>query len=315
MPPKKKGKQSYICPICDDQIDDSTQQSIWCDGECATWLHRGCAGLSKDAHSKLNGTNTPFYCPHCRLVKQEKEIESLKTSLSDLSKKLDDLLHQGPKISIPGVTPTPSRSPRAVKNPISLTQSSSMENRKFNLVLSCIPEAPSGQSRSVRAHAIFEKVFSKVLGDANDSPPLIRDCRRLGKFQSLSDGSRPRPVLVTLDSVLTVDRILSKASSAGLGSVKIRRDLPFEDRLVHAVLMKERWSLIQSGSSIKLRKRSLLVDGQTHGSVVNGSFVLDYQSSPDNTSPAALVPDHSQSPVSDTAHSSFPPVGDSENTS
>uniref|UniRef100_A0A1X7TBY5 PHD-type domain-containing protein n=1 Tax=Amphimedon queenslandica TaxID=400682 RepID=A0A1X7TBY5_AMPQE len=118
--PKKKGKQSYICPICDDQIDDSTQ-SIWCDGESATWLHRGCAGLSKAAYSKLNCTDTPFYCPHCSLVKQEKEIELLKASLSHLAKKIDDLLNQGPKTSNPGVTPVPSRSPRIVKNPISST--------------------------------------------------------------------------------------------------------------------------------------------------------------------------------------------------
>lgn len=41
-----------ICAICDDQIVDSTQQSIWCEGHCDTWLHRGCAGLSKAAHLK-----------------------------------------------------------------------------------------------------------------------------------------------------------------------------------------------------------------------------------------------------------------------
>uniref|UniRef100_A0A1X7UI53 PHD-type domain-containing protein n=1 Tax=Amphimedon queenslandica TaxID=400682 RepID=A0A1X7UI53_AMPQE len=317
-PPKKKSK-SYTCPICDDQIDDSTQQSIWCDGECNTWLHRGCAGLSKAAHSKLNGTDIPFYCPHCRLMRQDREIESLKASLSDLSKRFDDLTSKSPGVSTPpDATSVPSQPTRVVKNH---SKPNSMENRKFNLVLSGIPEAPSSQSRSVRAHAMFEKVsevFSEVLGDTNGPLPHIRDCRRLGKFQSPSDGFRPRSILVTLDSVLTVDRILSKVSSASHGAVKIRRDLPFEDRLAHSVLMKERWSMIQAGtdrSVIKLRKRSLLVDGQVHGSVINGSFVLAAQnSSPDLTSPAqtpSTTPVSAvdlQLPTNDTTNSSHPPV-------
>ena len=102
---------------------------------------------------------------------------------------------------------------------------------------------------------MFEKVFevfSEALGDTNGPLTHIGDCRRVGKFQS-SDGSRPRPVLVTLDFVLTVDRILSKVSSAGHRTVKIRRDLPFQDRLAHSVLMKKRWSLI------RLVRRGLLL--------------------------------------------------------
>ena len=41
-----------ICPISDDVIKDSSlktkgHDSMFCDGVCNTWLHRGCAGLSK----------------------------------------------------------------------------------------------------------------------------------------------------------------------------------------------------------------------------------------------------------------------------
>ena len=75
--------------------------------------------------------------------------------------------------------------------------------------------------------------------------------------QGSSEGSHPRPVFVNLDSTLTVDSILSKASTSCQGPVNIWRDLLFEDR-------QERWALIQSGTmwgDIKLMKHSLLVTG------------------------------------------------------
>ena len=72
-----------ICPICDDVIEDllpktKGQDSVFCDSVCNTWLHRGCAGLSKPAFKKIVASNDPFYCPHCSLAQHKNEIYALK---------------------------------------------------------------------------------------------------------------------------------------------------------------------------------------------------------------------------------------------
>ena len=89
------------------------------------------------------------------------------------------------------VTNQPSHTTRTPRAPLS----NSTENRKFNLVLSGIPEAPTGQSRSTRAIAVHQRVcqvLSDVLGDSNHLPLHVRDCRRLGKFQGSSRENRLR---------------------------------------------------------------------------------------------------------------------------
>ena len=283
---------------------------------CLHWCHSKCIGISQPV-----AKNYPFICPYCtRSLLQE--VSALRSKVSSLTSEIAVLQSQLSSASqtsqslhssaaSQGVESVPRQSSRTVKNP-KPSQSGIVETRKYNLVLSGIPEAPSGQSRSARAAAVLERVsnvFSEVLGASNSLPVHVRDYRRLGKYQGFSEGSRPRPVLVTLDSALTVDSILSKASTSSQSPVKIRRDLPFEDRQAHALLMKERWALIQSGTTrgdIKIRKHSLLVNGQVHGSVVNGSFTLASPNSPSLKSPqqnSSIDSDSQYSPVPDPHHS------------
>ncbi len=54
--PKSSSKSvsfMHTCPICDDEINDETHDSVHCDGYCQTWLHRGCAGLSTKKFATL----------------------------------------------------------------------------------------------------------------------------------------------------------------------------------------------------------------------------------------------------------------------
>ena len=79
----------YICAICDEPIldavgKDAGHDSVECSGTCATWLHRCCAGLSKVAFQTVRDSNDPFYCPQCRLDRQERDIISLKTLVTSL---------------------------------------------------------------------------------------------------------------------------------------------------------------------------------------------------------------------------------------
>ena len=123
----------------------------------------------------------PFHCPSCRVNYLSHEVSHLKLDLSDISSTLSSRLasleskftsvseevaslrpvvnstapnvtsHSVPSTSSP--QSSLSRSPRHPKVP-------SPENRKFNLIVSGVPEAPEGQARLSRVNHDFEHVSS-----------------------------------------------------------------------------------------------------------------------------------------------------------
>ena len=54
---------------------------IFCENMCNAWIHRQCAGLSKGAFDVLTVSESPFYCPHCRLLNYESQLSELKESI------------------------------------------------------------------------------------------------------------------------------------------------------------------------------------------------------------------------------------------
>ena len=60
---KKKGDSNCeICVVCDKEINDDTEDSIFCEGECQGWIHRVCAGMSQKIFQTLDNPDTPFLC-------------------------------------------------------------------------------------------------------------------------------------------------------------------------------------------------------------------------------------------------------------
>ena len=57
-----KLSSAVSCPICEELIDDNVHESIFCSGQCQSYVHRGCGGLSHVAFeaTKVSG---PFHCP------------------------------------------------------------------------------------------------------------------------------------------------------------------------------------------------------------------------------------------------------------
>ena len=54
--------------------------AIECSKSCKTWLHRCCAGLSKEAlRQRARLDEKPFWCPHCQVRALEVEISALKS--------------------------------------------------------------------------------------------------------------------------------------------------------------------------------------------------------------------------------------------
>ena len=44
---KKGGSNCEICVVCDKEINDDTEDSIFCEGECQGWIHKVCAGMNQ----------------------------------------------------------------------------------------------------------------------------------------------------------------------------------------------------------------------------------------------------------------------------
>ena len=277
------------CSNCENLIDDSTQASIQCDS-CSHWLHRKCAGLSKVAFDALSASD-PFVCPQCRLNKQADELSLLREQVTSLSRKLEEVCSAmvclESKVCVgPGDKANDNPTYAAVARPSTQTKEVlqsgntvsimpiSREERRFNIVVFGANEAAPGTPRAKRVQDDLE-VISSAISEADDSIPStsIRDHFRLGKFKG--ESKHPRPILVKLNRSSEVDSILSNCGSVK-SPLSIKRDLSLSERRRESALLKERWSLIQSGierKSIKLRGNNLLVKNKVHATY-NGTELI-----------------------------------------
>ena len=132
-----------ICSVCEEGIIDPTasrsrQDSIFCEGLCSSWLHRKCAGLSKQAFLEVSQPSVKFICPRCRLDHNEKELGKLKDKIVELEAKLNDLVpstindHSAPTYADMAATGVKSNS--NIKRPTAPTADRSLE-RKYNLIV------------------------------------------------------------------------------------------------------------------------------------------------------------------------------------
>ena len=93
MPSDSLKDHPVICPVCLDPILEASdtregQQAIFCESICNSWLHRQCAGLSEALFNKYATIEDPFYCPHCRLISQDSQLQELKATVESLAKEV-----------------------------------------------------------------------------------------------------------------------------------------------------------------------------------------------------------------------------------
>lgn len=283
------------CCICDKGISEKPgkgEESIFCEGACQSWLHTRCAGLSPAAFASVSASPEPFLCFACHITSQKKEIAALKSAVSSLTTELSSLKSElsSSQRSVPSSKETPNVSSQV--SPLSGTHSLPVNplikslpstsvarhppERKYNVVIFGIPESKQGSPRHIRWRSDFDKA-SSIISDVEKNShreSSIRDCHRLGKYAS--NNPRPRPLLISLNSTADVDNILSHRHLVPTGIV-VKPDQSPEERKVEAILLQERWRLIESGvdrPSIKLRKSSIFVSGRLHGKVINFVFTL-----------------------------------------
>ena len=324
-----KKKSTHTCPVCDDEIIDDTdaqrgQDSVFCDGACSTWLHRGCAGVSKQLFINLEKSDKPFHCVSCRLNIHSSEIDILHKEVNRLSKELSELKslvtssrsHSRNEVSKPSDACSPSISTEPVTKTTSTSPSSAHhkdishrhhENRKFNILVFGIQECKQGLHYKQRfasdlhnVSTLFSKSSSKIPSSA------IKDCRRLGKFNP--DSVRPRPILVRFNTCAAVLDILANRSS--FSPYIIKPDQSPQERTREKILLKERWNLCQSGvnkSSIKIKGNSLIVHDHLFGKVNKDSVFTIVRTDPTPPSNNSTTPSSCDS--NSTTPSSLPPEG------
>ena len=284
QPKNKKTKTGEcICPICMDPIVDATetregQDSIFCEGQCSAWIHRRCAGLSKPIFDTLTESEIPFQCPHCTLHSHTSEIAKLKEVIESFTKSITQLQVTPDKPATKSdnkTTLTATASQPAVEPQTTASESTKRisPDQKFNIVMYGIKESPPNTNRPTRLDQDLTNitlVFSQT--DLPLEQSSIRDCHRLGKFNEAT--TKPRPILITFLRSGDASLALSKISSFK-GPVRIKPDLSPEERTREAVLMKQRWSLIQRGAErrrIKIRNGALSVDNQLYERLSGSDF-------------------------------------------
>ncbi len=288
-----------------------TVTSIQCDGICATWLHRHCAGLSLAAFDVVSNSNDPFYCPQCRLDKHELEIRSLREMITSLASQLAALKvapsNSSPSSSPPMLesstsstpSPTSESSPTLIGDAVGMllfhhmAVVSQLANRKCNLVVFGVPECSQGAQRFNRLLHDLDGISSVITGlDSNISRSAVVDCHRLGKYDPKR--SRPRPILAQFARPIDVLSILAKRKELG-GGFSVKADLSKQERVVEKLLLGERWKLIQAGTTrrdLRIRGSVLMVRGTVHTRVSDGILSVEMPpqglSSPSHESVRAL---------------------------
>lgn len=274
---KKNKGQNSLCPVCEASFK-SGQESIFCEGECQKYVHRQCAGLTKGQFAKAAESDSPYYCLHCTVSMQNTEICKLKQLVSELTAIIKPSTPLQTSATIATNVLPSNQVHNNQQNSVTIQHSnpasSQSTDRKFNLVIYGLNECPNGTSRPERVKQDIDKgysVLSKVDEDINVSS--VRDCLRLGKYKK--DQARPRPLLLKLNRAIDVISVLSNRASLEDKSIVIKPDMSPEEKQIESLLLKERWSLMQSGinkTDIKIKSGSIFVKGKKHGYVSNSVF-------------------------------------------
>ena len=324
MPPKKKPQSStsssssskQLCCVCCQPIAVGKDESLFSGGDCQQSLHRYCAGVSLNGYKEMKGNGYPFCCFSCSEKRNKRDIATLKCTVELLKQEISELKSsltqvQSASTNEPKVCGTYSQPSYASatasgestsattavyqKPEVVTTKERYHLDKKFNVVIYGIKECQKGTSKHERFQSDLISVVSVLTGlDNSIQSHSVKDIYRLGKF---SQHLRcPRPLLVKLIRVADVSSVLSKR---GLLShpVFIKPDLTPEEGERDSVLLKERWSLIQSGvdrRDIRIRDSRLYVKNKLYGHVNKSEF----QYSPDY--PTFIHPSQATTHVNDT---------------
>ena len=282
-------KSLEVCGKCNKKCTDN-EKAIQCD-LCCMWVHADCENINEQQYKAIKNLselgNSVYFCAinncmtHFRSITNEwirhqacgssqpsiptlsDNIESLTSTyntiekaVSDLSSKIVNLQSQECNLS------------EQIKSTIvALGRQSSYStpapaDQRSNIVLYGVEESPPKALRHERLQHDVKAVLD-ILGGIKVqlNPVQILDYFRLGKFKP--NQSRPRPILLKLQRIMDANIILANKTSLRT-PLMVKPDMSLEERAIESVLLKERWSLIQSGHNrkqIKISKNQIYLGG------------------------------------------------------
>ena len=287
------------CSVCCKKIVEQSahnpgEEAVFCEGQCKSWLHRQCAGLTVPVFASITNmdASAPFLCVYCAFLKQSSDLAELKKSFDKLTQELVDLRSSSPNTILKTQQsntanprqPLPQKSARPQSSPNSSQQN--QQSRKNNVIVYGISECSADLSRLQRIKKDLDAttaLFNKI--DADISRASIQECFRLGRYKENS--TRPRPILTKLNSTDVISLLAYRGEFPE--GVKIKPDRSPQERLCESLLLKERWKLIQAGTDrnqIKIRRSCLSVSGRVHAEVIDN--VLHYTNVSNESSSAVM---------------------------
>uniref|UniRef100_A0A1X7VHC0 Uncharacterized protein n=1 Tax=Amphimedon queenslandica TaxID=400682 RepID=A0A1X7VHC0_AMPQE len=237
-------------------------------------LHCKCLRLTVSVASTY-----PLVCPHCvngmclQIKSLSDDVVQLHSVVTEQSQTIDSLW-----ASMSGISEGKGSFDADIARCTPGTGSNDSSERKYNIVVFGASECARGSAQPDRySHDlnIITELFQGL--SSSFDPQSVRDLHRLGKYQSDSD--RRRPILP---------------------------DLSAHESTVRSVLLKEKCSLIKSGTEkrdVRLRSDSLYIGSRLCGRVIDGQFVKH-----PTLASAAPVLDNINSPIIPVS----PPVSGSD---
>ena len=85
------GQRPVKCAVCDQNVRDGKDQALFCEGQCQSWFHRYCAGVSLAQFAVLSSSSEPFHCTGCFQKSCTSEMAVLKDTISSLREEVTQL--------------------------------------------------------------------------------------------------------------------------------------------------------------------------------------------------------------------------------
>ena len=235
---KKRGRPAAIKFPCGNCNKTTSGCSALKCNICEMWHHSECIpGMTKEAHQQVVSLSetmgyTFFLCGKCEKVHKKtwqsinvmsKKVDSMEQRLSDVEKQLKDFQKKQEETSskVTQVENRANTESTTVKHSV-LSEIQEQEKRTKNIVVYNLEEPASedGPTRKTEDANKVKELIDVILPDCTEQD--VSSIRRLGaKKQDEGDNvSKPRPLLLTFNSVQAKKNVLSNSRNLAKSTFK-----------------------------------------------------------------------------------------------
>ena len=79
------------CGLCYEAVKDEEDEGLYCEGTCAQWFHRYCAGVTAPQFERLSNSSSPFLCYACFQEEHRTKVLSLEDKVAALTTQLCEI--------------------------------------------------------------------------------------------------------------------------------------------------------------------------------------------------------------------------------